>query len=259
MPRHPHLGHTALFALLTVCVLLPATAIILTLHLPQLLLLAATYCLTLTLAALLFPFIWNQPLSTGLHWNPSAIKPRLFLLGPALAVLTQAIESLLPTPKDLPIDQILRTTPSLILLALFGTFLAPLFEEVLFRGFLPPVPGPCRRLPPPPKIPRVPGKVARPNHLFSHRHHPLHPDHQHSLRPPPRLPARLLLARRHPHPRRLRRPLRRPTSEPIPSLPPFSSTPPTTPPSSSPSPSPPTVPSVPPCYGKPDSPKRAHP
>ncbi len=136
MPRHPHLGHTALFALLTVCVLLPATAIILTLHLPQLLLLAATYCLTLTLAALLFPFIWNQPLSTGLHWNASAIKPRLFLLGPALAVLTQAIESLLPTPKDLPIDQILRTTPSLILLALFGTFLAPLFEEVLFRGFL---------------------------------------------------------------------------------------------------------------------------
>jgi len=43
---------------------------------------------------------------------------------------------LLPIPKTLPIDDFFRTSADVWLVALFGTFLAPVFEELAFRGFL---------------------------------------------------------------------------------------------------------------------------
>jgi membrane protease YdiL (CAAX protease family) len=45
----------------------------------------------------------------------------------------------LPIPKELPIDTYFRSTAGAWMMALFGTFVAPFAEEVLFRGLLYPV------------------------------------------------------------------------------------------------------------------------
>jgi membrane protease YdiL (CAAX protease family) len=39
-------------------------------------------------------------------------------------------------PKNIPMDDFFRTRSDVWLIAIFGTLLAPLFEEILFRGFL---------------------------------------------------------------------------------------------------------------------------
>jgi membrane protease YdiL (CAAX protease family) len=48
----------------------------------------------------------------------------------------QFLSNYLPIPKTLPIDDFFRTSADVWLVALFGTFLAPVFEELAFRGFL---------------------------------------------------------------------------------------------------------------------------
>lgn len=82
----------------------------------------------------------------GLHfwrsvrWNwPSARWLGFLLLGILMAFVIQAASSLLPIPKQLPIEKFFADTTSAYLLALFGVTLAPLMEELYFRGFLYPV------------------------------------------------------------------------------------------------------------------------
>ena len=100
------------------------------------LILILTYIFTLASASVLFPLLWHCTFLSGLQWNPRAIRLTLFCAGPALALVTQLLESRFQTPKDLPIDKLLQT-PSLIwLVVLFATTLAPLYEEVVFRGFI---------------------------------------------------------------------------------------------------------------------------
>jgi membrane protease YdiL (CAAX protease family) len=67
------------------------------------------------------------------RWPQSAFY--LFLLGLGLSILVQAGSAFLPIPKSLPIDQFFKTTRSAWLLAIFGTIVAPFFEELFFRGF----------------------------------------------------------------------------------------------------------------------------
>ena len=56
-----------------------------------------------------------------------------------LALGLQAFAHLLPMPKNLPIDQFFQTAREAYLLSIFGMSLAPLLEELFFRGFLYPV------------------------------------------------------------------------------------------------------------------------
>ena len=56
--------------------------------------------------------------------------------GVALSLVVQLLSNYLPIPKTLPIDDFFRTPADVWLVALFGTFLAPVFEELAFRGFL---------------------------------------------------------------------------------------------------------------------------
>lgn len=84
--------------------------------------------------------------SRGLHfwksisWNwPFARWAGFLLLGVLMAFLIQGASVLLPIPKQLPIEQFFADTTSAYLLALFGVTLAPLMEELYFRGFLYPV------------------------------------------------------------------------------------------------------------------------
>jgi len=76
----------------------------------------------------------------SIRWNWPSSRWLLFLLGGILmAFVIQATSALLPIPKQLPIEQFFADTTSAYLLALFGVTLAPLMEELYFRGFLYPV------------------------------------------------------------------------------------------------------------------------
>jgi len=80
--------------------------------------------------------------SRGLHFwrNVNWTWPRFlaaFLFGGfVLAIAIQLLGVFLPIPKQLPIDDFFADTAGTYLLALFGVTMAPLVEELLFRGFM---------------------------------------------------------------------------------------------------------------------------
>jgi membrane protease YdiL (CAAX protease family) len=87
----------------------------------------------------LFTFVWQQPFPQALQWNFSAVRRRWGTLlggGVVLSVVVQFLSNYLPVPKTLPIDDFFRTSLDVWMVALFGTFMAPVFEELAFRGFL---------------------------------------------------------------------------------------------------------------------------
>jgi membrane protease YdiL (CAAX protease family) len=75
----------------------------------------------------------------GIRWNwPN--NPWGYLLGGVgLSLGLQLLGHFLPIPKELPMDKFFRTPLDAWILALFGMFIAPLMEELFFRGFLYPV------------------------------------------------------------------------------------------------------------------------
>lgn len=76
----------------------------------------------------------------AVRWNwPSSLWVGVLAVGVLLSVIIQLSSSLLPIPKQLPIDQFFASTFDAYLLAIFGVTLAPLMEELYFRGFLYPV------------------------------------------------------------------------------------------------------------------------
>jgi membrane protease YdiL (CAAX protease family) len=76
---------------------------------------------------------------TAVHWNwPSKIAIYVFA-GFALSLGLQGLAHLLPIPKDLPIDNFFRTPAEAWALGILSITLAPLMEELFFRGFLYPV------------------------------------------------------------------------------------------------------------------------
>jgi membrane protease YdiL (CAAX protease family) len=75
----------------------------------------------------------------AIHWNwPPNFAPYLFG-GVLLSLVLQALAHLLPMPKNLPIDTFFRTPTEAWVITIFGVTLAPLMEELFFRGFLYPV------------------------------------------------------------------------------------------------------------------------
>lgn len=149
--RVPHLGHAILFLTITGAFLLLTQLIALGLSRhaanqstsisPRLLLFAEafTYLATLALSWLLFPLFWQRPFAAGLQLNaPAATRNALKLipLGFVLSFTVQAVSSIVSMPKTIPMDDFFRTPSDVWLITVFGTFLAPLFEEILFRGFL---------------------------------------------------------------------------------------------------------------------------
>jgi membrane protease YdiL (CAAX protease family) len=75
----------------------------------------------------------------AIHWNwPSNIAVYV-LAGFALSLALQGLAHLLPIPKELPIDSFFRTPAQAWALGILSVTLAPLMEELFFRGFLYPV------------------------------------------------------------------------------------------------------------------------
>jgi uncharacterized protein len=100
---------------------------------------AVMYIGTLALSWLIFPLLWKRSFPDGLQLNLDAARrnfARLIPIGLVLSFTVQAISSLATMPKNIPLDDFLRTPSDIWLVTIFGTLVAPFFEEVAFRGFL---------------------------------------------------------------------------------------------------------------------------
>lgn len=156
--RIPHMGHAVAFVANTGVILILAQAVFLALSpparnaltgahmipttLPPKLLLASmviAYVITLLEAWTFFPLLWHRSFDEGIQWNFATARRNAFRLIPLGLVLgwgVQAISSLIPVPKSIPMDKFFHTTSDVWLVTAFGTLLAPMFEEICFRGFL---------------------------------------------------------------------------------------------------------------------------
>ena len=155
--RIPNFGHTLLFFTIAIVILilttLAAYAVFMGLHLlgnetseqlmrePRMLIpsMALAYLVAGAIVWAVFASLWQQPFLQALDWNFSAVQKRwrsLLTGGIALSLAVQALSNFLPIPKTLPIDDFFRNRLDVWMVALFGTFVAPVFEELAFRGFL---------------------------------------------------------------------------------------------------------------------------
>ncbi len=100
----------------------------------------AAYAVMLAVLHLL-AVIRQQPFWKSLNWNwPQAMKPAAFLGGGVvLSVVAGMLQKVLPTPKNLPIEDMFREPGAVWFLAVLGVVIAPFVEEVLFRGLLYPI------------------------------------------------------------------------------------------------------------------------
>lgn len=79
------------------------------------------------------------PFSEAIRWKWPA-NPWIYLAGGVvLSVGLQFVGHFVPIPKDLPMDRFSQNSFDAWILAVFGVLVAPLMEELFFRGFLYPV------------------------------------------------------------------------------------------------------------------------
>jgi membrane protease YdiL (CAAX protease family) len=101
---------------------------------------AIAYGIQWTLAALVFSLWWGRSMLRGVQWNAPAagrLILRLVLLGVATGLVITLGGNFLPMPKAPPIlKDITNSRAGAWMLLAFGVTLAPLTEELAFRGFL---------------------------------------------------------------------------------------------------------------------------
>ncbi len=150
--RVPHMGHAILFTSFAGFTLFLTQNILFGLNHaagvsqtaaahPKLLVaaMALTYLITLVISFFFFPLLWQRSFGDGLHWDFSTARHnahKLIPLGLITGFAVQAISSLIPVPKSIPMDDFFKTSSDVWLVTAFGTLLAPMFEEICFRGFL---------------------------------------------------------------------------------------------------------------------------
>jgi hypothetical protein len=100
----------------------------------------AAYPLVLLFIFVLVRSRARERFGKAIHWNwPGISAPGFFAMGIILAVVIDGLSRFLPIPKSLPMDKYFHDAASAYLLAAFGMTLAPLLEELFFRGLLYPV------------------------------------------------------------------------------------------------------------------------
>jgi membrane protease YdiL (CAAX protease family) len=154
--RIPNLGHALLFLSIAVLMFfLFGAAVLLLMKSPdaeqavavaiqhpklQLAAQAATYLTTLLAAWLFYPVLWQRGFLDGLRWNwPAARRQlgKLIALGILMGAMAQVLTYFISPPKTSPlIDQFFLTQSDAWLITIFGSVIAPVFEEICFRGFL---------------------------------------------------------------------------------------------------------------------------
>lgn len=99
------------------------------------------YGVLLGMLALMFRRYYGRPFWHSLRWVPTGLSASfLATCGILLAFAVMIASVLLKTPDiNSPMKQYLSDRTSVLLIAVFGTTLGPLCEELLFRGFLQPL------------------------------------------------------------------------------------------------------------------------
>jgi membrane protease YdiL (CAAX protease family) len=101
----------------------------------------AFYALLAGVLAALFRVQYDRPFWRSLGW----VTPRLPLFsivtgGVGFAMAVMLLSALIRTPQiESPLTKLLKDPTSLVLVAIFGSVVAPVCEELLFRGFLQPL------------------------------------------------------------------------------------------------------------------------
>jgi membrane protease YdiL (CAAX protease family) len=94
---------------------------------------ALTYIVTLIVSWFFFPLLWQRSFGNGIQWDFATARRnahKLIPIGLVAGFAVQAISSLIPVPKSIPMDDFFRTPSDVWLVTAFGTLLAPLFEEI---------------------------------------------------------------------------------------------------------------------------------
>jgi uncharacterized protein len=86
----------------------------------------------------LIKVLHRRAILESLHWHSPERLPVLWLIsgGAFLAISVLIVSTLFPPPTDSPLEKLLSTTPSIVMFVVFGIALAPLLEEIIFRGFI---------------------------------------------------------------------------------------------------------------------------
>jgi membrane protease YdiL (CAAX protease family) len=101
----------------------------------------AAYVALFGLLASILRVVYDVPFWSSLGWSPSRISIwASAAMGPIIALGIAELGGLLRVPDvESPMKQILESKHGLVALAVFGITVAPLAEELLFRGFLQPL------------------------------------------------------------------------------------------------------------------------
>lgn len=102
---------------------------------------AVSYLLAFLFAKMLITLRAQEHFGIAIRWIPQRGSAAIgyLLSGALVSLLMQLISAVLPIPKGLPIDQYFRTPLAAWVMLAFGILLAPLVEEIFFRGILFPV------------------------------------------------------------------------------------------------------------------------
>jgi len=101
---------------------------------------AAAYPVILLFIFLMVRSRADQPFGTAIRWHwPGNLALAFVIGGAVLAIAVEGMARLLPIPKSLPMDTYFKDASSAYLMAAFGITLAPLLEEIFFRGLLYPL------------------------------------------------------------------------------------------------------------------------
>jgi membrane protease YdiL (CAAX protease family) len=102
---------------------------------------AVWYLVAFAPAVAIFPFLWNKSFLAGLQWNAATVRrrwPLLMATGVSCFLIAFAAKALLHFPDHSPISGLLSTTQAVWIMFGFAISVAPLCEEIMFRGFLMP-------------------------------------------------------------------------------------------------------------------------
>jgi len=101
---------------------------------------AIVYGVQWALATFVFGLWWGQPMLKGVHWNAAAARRWLIalcVLGISTGLAMTIAGNFVPMPKAPPIlEDLTKSRVGAFMMMAFGITLAPLTEELAFRGFL---------------------------------------------------------------------------------------------------------------------------
>lgn len=148
--RIPHIGHAVAFFFLAwlslnlcvfLCLVLFKVPIQTAAQHPGVLLFAQalSYLCTLLVSFALFPQLWDRTFAQGIEWNVLAARRSWRWIVPGALVLSgaaQFADRFVVSPKNNTMTQLLHFPAGAWGVTALGVLLAPLAEEIAFRGFL---------------------------------------------------------------------------------------------------------------------------